>query len=289
MSEIESYKETGIKKYRFLATLDIKTSEVCRNMDGKEFDVDKAVPGENLPPLHPWCRSTTISTMNKQVMDKLQRRARDPVTGKTYLIPANMNYNEWYDKYVKSDPQAALSVKKFKNKYSDKKQHEKYRAVLGENVPKSFAKFQDLKYNDVNKWRDIKYYARYIDGRPIEYVKIDRELEKLGITNKGRACVPDNGIKAYILPDTDSKREPYHIMHRMKERNITDDDVRSFKDNAIIAMSQWNGKRMEYYSYDGVCVISKTDTGWVYKTAWKKEDYDETTIQVLEVCKKYVK
>ena len=175
------------------------------------------------------------------------------------------------------------------NRKSDKKQLDKYRDILGnENLPKSLDAFQKLKYNDVNKWQDIKYYARYIDGRPIEYVKIDRELKKAGI-QKGTACVSDNEIRAYILPDTDSKREPYHIMHRMKERNITDDDVRNFKDNAIIAISQWNGKRMEYYSPDGVCVISKTDTGRVYKTAWKKEDFDKTTIKVLEVCKKYVK
>ena len=228
MSEIESYKEAGIKKYRFLATLDIKTSEVCRNMDGKEFDVDKAVPGENLPPLHPWCRSTTISTLNKKIMDKLKRRARDPITGKTYLIPANMNYNEWYDKYVKSDPQAALSVKKFKNKYSDKKQHEKYRAVLGENVPKSFAKFQDLKYNNTAEWTELKSDFRYknlLNNREI-FIKSD-SVRSLPIELRANVIadfVDENGNvkqrriygvnkKPYKDIDTnDHKRPKYHPM-----------------------------------------------------------------------------
>jgi len=31
---------------------------------------------------------------------KLKRRARNPVTGKTELVPADMTYKEWYSKYV---------------------------------------------------------------------------------------------------------------------------------------------------------------------------------------------
>ena len=37
------------------------------------------------------------------MLEGMKRRARDPVTGKTYLVPASMNYREWYAKYVKSD------------------------------------------------------------------------------------------------------------------------------------------------------------------------------------------
>ena len=95
MAELESYKECGIKKYRFVATLDLRTSDICRGMDGKEYDVEKAMSGVNLPPLHPWCRSTTIAVIDSVVTNGLKRRARDPKTGKTYLVPANMTHKEW--------------------------------------------------------------------------------------------------------------------------------------------------------------------------------------------------
>ena len=53
--------------------------------------------------MHPWCRSTTIAIIGEKMLEGMKRRARDPVTGKTYLVPASMNYREWYAKYVKSD------------------------------------------------------------------------------------------------------------------------------------------------------------------------------------------
>lgn len=34
-AEMESYKECEIEKYRFVATLDMRTSEICASLDGK--------------------------------------------------------------------------------------------------------------------------------------------------------------------------------------------------------------------------------------------------------------
>ena len=98
-----AYKECGIEKYRYLATLDIRTSEVCRDLDGKLFPVSEQQPGKNCPPMHPWCRSTTVAVVSEEAFQRMQRRARDPETGKTYLVPVSMNYREWYAKYVKAD------------------------------------------------------------------------------------------------------------------------------------------------------------------------------------------
>lgn len=97
-AEIESYKECGIDKYVFIATLDLRTSNQCREKDKKIFNVKDAEVGVNLPPLHPYCRSTTRAYFDN--METLQRRARDPETGKSYLVPGNMSYQDWYKKYV---------------------------------------------------------------------------------------------------------------------------------------------------------------------------------------------
>ena len=101
--ELLSYEDAEITKYKFVAVLDRRTSEICQEHDNKVYDTDKAVPGVNYPPLHPWCRSTTIAHDDDIDYSKLERRARNPVTGKAEYVPADMSYKEWYSKYVDKD------------------------------------------------------------------------------------------------------------------------------------------------------------------------------------------
>ena len=98
--ELLSYEEADIEKYIFVAVLDKRTSRICQEHDNQVYDRDKAVPGVNCPPMHPWCRSTTVGYDEDADYSKLKRRARNPVTGKTELVPADMTYKKWYSKYV---------------------------------------------------------------------------------------------------------------------------------------------------------------------------------------------
>ena len=101
--ELLSYEDAEITKYKFVAVLDRRTSEICQEHDNKVYDTDKAIPGVNYPPLHPWCRSTTIAHDDDIDYSKLERRARNPETGKVEYVPADMSYDEWYSKYVAKD------------------------------------------------------------------------------------------------------------------------------------------------------------------------------------------
>ncbi|SEO11403.1 minor capsid protein [Paenibacillus sp. OK076] len=98
--EMAAYREAGVDQYQFMATLDSRTSEQCRKHDLKVYNVSEAKPGVNLPPLHAWCRSTTRGWFGEEAIAGMQRRARDPQTGKTMLVPANVNYEDWYKRYV---------------------------------------------------------------------------------------------------------------------------------------------------------------------------------------------
>ena len=60
-AQAKAYDEAGIDRYRFVATLDSRTCECCAALDGKVFELAKAKPGTNYPPMHPFCRSTTIA------------------------------------------------------------------------------------------------------------------------------------------------------------------------------------------------------------------------------------
>ena len=114
--ELLSYEEADIEKYIFVAVLDKRTSRICQEHDNQVYDRDKAVPGVNCPPMHPWCRSTTVAYDEDADYSKLKRRARNPETGKTELVPADMTYKEWYSKYVDGED----VVKESKPEVADK-------------------------------------------------------------------------------------------------------------------------------------------------------------------------
>ena len=101
--ELLSYEEADIEKYIFVAVLDKRTSRICQEHDNQVYDRDKATPGVNFPPMHPWCRSTTVAYDEDADYSKLKRRARNPKTNKVEYVPADMTYKEWYSKYVAED------------------------------------------------------------------------------------------------------------------------------------------------------------------------------------------
>ena len=106
--ELQSYARCEIDRYRYLATLDKVTSEACRDLDGKAFNVADAQPGKNYPPMHPWCRSTTVAHFDDEELDSMARRARDPVTGKNEIVEPGMTYREWEKKFLKEEPENGI-------------------------------------------------------------------------------------------------------------------------------------------------------------------------------------
>lgn len=107
--ELESYKELGIKEIVFVATLDMRTSEICREMDGKRIKIAEAKQGTNAPPLHPNCRSTIRPYVGKEWEPKT-RTYRDPETGESKHIE-NMSYSEWKNQFQKEIARAQAREK----------------------------------------------------------------------------------------------------------------------------------------------------------------------------------
>jgi len=106
--EIQAYDRCGVDRYRYLATLDKRTSETCRDLDGKTFNVADAKPGVNYPPAHPWCRSTTVAHFDDETLDSMERRARDPETGKNEIVPPGMTYREWEKRFLKEEAESGI-------------------------------------------------------------------------------------------------------------------------------------------------------------------------------------
>ena len=70
---LDGYKEAGIEKYEFSATLDSRTSQICSELHGEVFEIKKIAVGLNYPPMHPRCRSTTIPVIDYESLVKQGR------------------------------------------------------------------------------------------------------------------------------------------------------------------------------------------------------------------------
>ena len=195
-----SYKECGIEKYRYLATLDLRTSKICRELDGKIFPLKDRKPGKNYPPMHPWCRSTTISVIDEETLRNIKRSAYNPKTGRTETVPANMTYDQWYKKYVKGNAKAEAEEKSIQNATSDKEQYERYREILGNDAPKHLADFQEMKYNDPEKWRFMK----------LDYQRRNDLLQhpELKLPNAENAILPEPKFTKYLFDENSEKGYP---------------------------------------------------------------------------------
>ena len=170
-----------------------------------------------------------------------------------------------------------------KNASKDVAQYKRYKEVLGDSVG-SLAKFGQVKYNDSESWEYLNGLKEYLEKYPIsskKYYDAGKRLEKLGI--KKGLLLPKVEKQAFILPE--GKHDPYHIMKRMLERNIADDDVRSYMRNAKAMFVQWGGKRQLFVSDGGMVLITKQGEEWIYKTVWSKYDYDEESVKIMEVLK----
>ncbi len=70
---LDGYKEAGIEKYEFSATLDSRTTQICSELNGEIFEIKKIAVGLNYPPMHPRCRSTTIPIIDYESLIKQGR------------------------------------------------------------------------------------------------------------------------------------------------------------------------------------------------------------------------
>jgi len=120
---LQAYKDSGIvEKYRYLATLDNRTSDICRELDGKIFDLKEAKVGVNLPPLHPYCRSTTTPHFDDDDISQLveDRIARDKDgQGKSIRLGENLNFFDWVDKYGSESFRKKVTAQRAKFKGMD--------------------------------------------------------------------------------------------------------------------------------------------------------------------------
>ena len=96
-AQIEAFKSIAVEKYEIVATLDLHTSEICQEMDGKVFNISDQEIGVTVPPFHSHCRTVIAPYFD----DESTRASRDE--NGEYKEVKYMNYKEWKDQYIKKE------------------------------------------------------------------------------------------------------------------------------------------------------------------------------------------
>ena len=187
-ADAAAYEEMDVEKYVFLAVLDTRTSSICQKYDNQVIPLKDKKEGVNFPPLHPNCRSTTRAYMGEEIEKTLQRRARNPITGKNEIV-GNISYGEWAKKHgIDTMDKKTLKTYNALNSY-DRKQYENYRKIFSE--INSVEKFKEIKYNNSELWERYKKEYRVLnqyktDNGTLSNDKI-LELDRKAITFKREA------------------------------------------------------------------------------------------------------
>ena len=94
------------KKYRYVATLDTRTSSICRALDGREFEYGKGPT----PPQHFNCRSTTVPVIDYKELDFIPPppAKRASANGQ---VPADVSYGDWLANQQKGESKADLMAR----------------------------------------------------------------------------------------------------------------------------------------------------------------------------------
>lgn len=200
------YEESGVvDEYENVAVLDTRTSEICQAIDGTVFKVSEKEVGVNAPPFHTHCRTTTVPKF-KDDEDIGERIARDPKTRKTYTVPEDMKYDDWYEQHVVGKygkEQAGAMQKKETNAASDRGQYDRYKNVLGKDAPKTFENFQNLKYTEAEKWDSLKADYRKLNA----YNKI--VVNEPGITQDLKTVSESTGVEMVGLEYRIKSKDSY--------------------------------------------------------------------------------
>ena len=89
------------KKYRYVATLDSRTSSICAALDGREFEYGKGP----MPPQHFNCRSTTVPIIDPDILPPSTIAKRASADGP---VPINTSYGQWLKDQPRSVQQDVL-------------------------------------------------------------------------------------------------------------------------------------------------------------------------------------
>jgi SPP1 gp7 family putative phage head morphogenesis protein len=111
-AEVNKANEDIIKGEKIIATLDTRTSPICRVQDGKVYPVGKGPR----PPFHPNCRSTVVPVLKswKEMGIDLKQAPKGTRAAMDGSVPEDVTYPQWLKKQNASTQREVLGATRYK-------------------------------------------------------------------------------------------------------------------------------------------------------------------------------
>ena len=217
-SRQDCYNDLDVERYEVFATLDKRTSEICREMDGKVFLLSEYKPGLTANPFHCRCRTTTVPYFDDNYGERIARGE----DGRQYYVPDNMTYKEWYKEYVKNNISSTVN-----HDIIMQTEEEIRERIRSDSTNKLLNKGAQQKH--------IRGSSRYIDGR--SYLTISEEeaqelvnqyagtgtleFNRKGEFNNKELIVLDKSIGVNLNKDThETETNRFYIHYGVKGTHI---------------------------------------------------------------------
>lgn len=149
-----------------------------------------------------------------------------------------------------------------------------FKEVLGENAPETLEDFENLKYNDPDRWQRMTEFREYMERVPeASDDDFQKYLKVKAIGEQGIIRIPPERIDVSGLTFRDA-----HAAHY----GCTVEEAREYVKNAYctIYKERWDGVSANYFSADGAAYID-IDTMQI-KTSFPRKKYDSHTKAIVE-------
>lgn len=176
LAQKDCFNALDVEKYEIIATLDSHTSEICKEQDGKVYNMKDYQPGLTAPPFHNYCRSTTVPHFDDDFDLEGERAARDE-DGKTYYVSDKMKYDDWYKKYVQNQLNLQNEAKNAKIKTHSEKIQELQNILMDMNEARRIHWDLSLTSKEEMLNSSFKDLAYSIDLEGIDEKVIDTIIE----------------------------------------------------------------------------------------------------------------
>lgn len=260
-AQIEAFKNIDIEQYEIVATLDLHTSEICQEMDGKVFKLSDQEIGVTAPPFHCLCRTVIAPYFD----DEPARASRDE--NGEYKEVKYMNYKEWKDQYIKKENGLLFANDNGKFNYKDKINEFYW-----------LEKIDKVNYNTV---REV--FSKYEIGM----VKLNYETA-IVVRADGNVfgiIGGENFVNSQVVGDLTGAYITHNHPKKYTEFSFSDEDVNSFIEYKLAYL-----KGLDYkYEYELSWDLFESDKYSDDPDEWKNFEYAKHNIQIGKALEKGIR
>lgn len=292
-------KELEVEKYEILATLDSRTSQTCRDMDGKVFNRSEYEVGITAPPFHVWCRTTTVPYFDDEEEGFRAARNKD---GEYYLVPESMSYRDWEKAFVEGGSKEGLEKIKPEDVAPKLSWIDEIRQIkaLGDNAKESdIMRAGELFMNQVKE--NIPDVSKL--DEEIENLFLERKKILAPIIEKYELLRPTNTYKAFFSNELSDEYKAW-VEEFKKEREKASSEIDKKIEEVTNQRKELKNvtkrflKEIRSIGYDD-SLVNKHLTGsrkmkpvvmeayQFYPSEWVEKSIDEGKLKVKDVARGY--